>query len=293
MPSYKILDKNGATVHRGLTMEAASSIVEVLMRANPTLGAVRIVSDGPVPEIQQEQPAARHVPPVVSHLRSRHAATVAEAAQAVEPGQERENLQARIGHRDGMREVVAAAQEAAAKAAERVRICGAELERLRGIDQAEIDAAATALAAHFKAGGEPEPAQPNLGAQRAALLDAETQHAAAEIAQRKLDAELQAARRALATAESDVETAAAIVIKQHLAEVAQELATLWTRANELRAFLGSAEHVGFPLSLQQLELVRGPGDVLLRQGPQIANWKARLTQDADAQFDNQPSKVAA
>lgn len=293
MTFCKILDKNGATVHRGLTMEAASSIVEVLMTANPALGAMRIVSDGPVPEIQQEQPAARHVPPVVSQLHARRAQNLAEAAQAVEPGEERDNLAARIGHHLGMQTVVAAAQEAAAKAAERVRICGAELERLRGIDQAEIDAAATALAAHFKAGGEPEPAQSNLGAQRAALLDAETQHAAAEIAQRKLESELQAARNALATADKEVETAAGIVVKARMHEVALELEKCWTRANELRAFLGSAEHAGFPLSLQQLELVRGPEDQLLRQGPQIAAWKRALTQDADAQFDDQPSKVAA
>lgn len=291
MPSYKILDKNGATVHRGLTMDAASSMVEILMTANPVIGAMRIVSDVPDSDLQ-DQPTVRHVPPVVAQLHSRRAQNLAEAAQAVEPGKERENLQLRIERRAGMQEVVTVAQEAAAKAAERVKSCGAEVDRLKGLCQAEIDAAATALAESIKTGA-PRDAS-NLGAQRAALLNAEAQHAAAEIAQRKLDEELQASRDALATAEKDVETAAAIVVKARMHEVAQELATCWARANELRAFLGSAEHAGFQLSMQQLELVRGPEDQLLRQGPQIAAWKRALMQDASAQFDDQrTNKVAA
>lgn len=292
MSNFKIIDKNGAIVHRGLSQEGASDVVEILMTANPAIGAMKIVPDVPDSQMPQAQPPAPGVPPLVAEMHSRRAQTMAEAAQAVEPGKERENLQSRIEYRTGLQEVVTAAEEAAAKASERVKSCGAEVERLKGLCQAEIDAAAAALAESIKSGA-PQGAGSNLGAQRAALLDAEAQHAAAEIAQRKLDEELQAARNALATAEKDVETAAAIVVKARMHEMTQELATCWARANELRAFLGSAEHAGLQLSLQQLELVRGPEDQLLRQGPQIAAWKRALMQDAGAQFDDQPAKVAA
>lgn len=284
MSNFKIVDRHGAVVHRGLSLAGANDLLEALITARPSIGALKIE-----PESQQEQPpAARHVPPIITELHSRRAQNLAEAAQAVEPGQERENLQARIGHRNGMQEVVTAAEKAAAEALQRVKRCGAEVERLKGISQAEIDAAAAALAENIKTGA-PQDDQSPLGARATEVLDAEARLAAAQTAMRKLDEELQGARRALTTAESDVLTAASIVIKSHMHEIAEELAACWARANELRNFLGSAEHVGLQLNMRQLELVRGPEDQLLRQGPQIAAWKRALTQDADAQFDDQPS----
>lgn len=277
----KIVDKSGAVVHRGLTHTAADAIVETLLAARPSLLGLKVMPDDDLqPFVSQSET------PLAVRKAAAEAAT-AHAARAIEPGQERGNLLARLATREVTRQAVAAAEQAAATAANHLGQCEAEVARLTQAREAEIADAGLSLAERLKA-GDAQAVGALQTTSQSELLAAKAQHEATAFAKNKLDEELQAARTEHAEAEAQAKTAADIVILADLRQAAQRLGVLWKEADELRNLIESARYVGLPPDREMVALMTSPTPSSPIRNAQLANYRDALMQDADAQLADQP-----
>lgn len=286
---FMLVDSEGDIISRGLTLPGAESLRDEWLARYAGSGSgvtLLIKPNEPIPD----------APPVLAHFQTMaaHVTNRAIGLPALPAGTHRAYLRECIATRSERTEALDTAVALATQAREHLSVCERDVTRLRAADEAETAAAGALLAARFKA-GEAAPLEPSLRTGRNALLRAEELRDAGGEACALLNADVAAAKRALAAADQAVERAVDAVIHADLQEMLEMLTELWQKIVPLKLTVDGARYVGFPPSLDAMTVLQPP-DLPLNAGDryigQLANYRKALLQDADAALADQPEKVS-
>lgn len=283
-------DSDGITIARGLTYAGAQALREEwLANYSVSGGGVTLL-------IKPNEPIA-DVPPIQAHFQTipSHFENRAIGLPAIPAGSERDHLRECVAMRGEHSKTLNAAEIDAMRAREHLADLERDVARLRAADEAETAAAGALLAARIKA-GQPTPLEPSLRTGRNALLEAEARRDAGGEACALLNADVAAARQALAVADQAVERAVDAVIHAELQGMVEMLKELWQKILPLKLTIDGARYVGFPPSLEALEVLQSPELPTNAGSPYIerlANYRRELLRNADAVLEVQSERVIA
>ncbi|AOI78019.1 hypothetical protein [Burkholderia sp. NRF60-BP8] len=284
---WSVVDKQGKELCSLVPRSTADDMKWFYMQSNPAYGNGL--------EIKRSEPKPMPAPIVFSpDIYKPMAVPTPPKLPDIEAGRERAHLRECIERCKVTLTALEAAKVAAERAREHLAGCEAELTRLRAADVAETASAGAQLADRLKA-GQAAPPEPKLRTGRAAVLDAEARRDAALGACELLGADVTAATKAMEQAAHDAQLAADVVMRSELQQRIEQLVALREQMVPLRQFIDDALRCGMPIDISAAReaLVipdlhwSGDQDMHVR----LHNYREALRQDADVQFEDQPTEV--